>query len=246
MNTRFKSSELIAVGAVLTVCLLAGLAALGARSVLASQHLPIRWVEVSGPFERVSAEQIRSTAAALVDGGFFAVDLEQVRNSVEALPWIRSVGVRKRWPDTLSVRVLEHEPLAHWGDDRLVSLEGEVFAVDGSSQIGGMVRLSGPEGSAAQVVRFLAAMGQSLSATGQDVMELHLSDRGAWSAVLTNGLEVQFGSSDVEARMNRLVVALRRLPETDPRQLLSVDLRYPNGLAARWAQQPVVTLASDR
>ena len=246
MNTRFKSSDLMGLGLVLGFCVIAGLAALGARSMLASQHLPIRWVEASGPFERVSAEQIRSAAAALVEGGFFAVDLEHLRLSIEDMPWIRSAGVRKRWPDTISIRVLEHEPLAHWGDDRLVSLEGEVFKVGGVSQIGGMVRLSGPDSSAVQVVRFLAALRQSLSGTGEDVMALHLSDRGAWNARLTSGLEVQFGSSDIEARMSRLVVALQRLPETDPRNLLSVDLRYPNGLAARWADEPAVTLVSDR
>ncbi len=240
MKSPLRTSELIGLTCVLLVSLLAALGALGARSILASQHLPIRWVEASGPFERVTAEQIRSTAAALVDGGFFAVDLDQVRLSIEALPWIRSAGVRKRWPDTISIRVLEHEPLAHWGDGQLVSQAGEVFSVDGASQIGGMVRLTGPDGSAPRVVRFLSVLQQNLSATGQDVMTLSLSDRGAWTATLTSGLEIQFGSTDMEARLNRLVIALRRLPEADRRQLLSLDLRYPNGLAARWAQDSAV------
>ncbi|MEM6574630.1 MAG: FtsQ-type POTRA domain-containing protein [Pseudomonadota bacterium] len=241
MKSLLRTSEMLGLVCVLLVSLLAALGALGARSMLASQHLPIRWVEASGPFERVPAEQIRATAASLVDGGFFAVDLDQVRTSIEALPWIRSAGVRKRWPDTISIRVLEHEPLAHWGERQLVSLAGEVFSVDGASQIGGMVRLTGPDGTAPQVVRFLSVLQENLSATGQDVMSLALSDRGAWTATLTSGLDIQFGSSDIEARLNRLVIALRRLPEADRRQLLSLDLRYPNGLAARWAQDSSLT-----
>ncbi len=37
-------------------------------------------------------------------------------------------------------------------------------------------------------------------------------------------------------------VALKRLPEGDGRRLQSLDLRYPNGLAARW-QEPEEALS---
>ncbi|MEM9532644.1 MAG: cell division protein FtsQ/DivIB [Pseudomonadota bacterium] len=239
---KLSTRDVIALFVVLAICLITALGGLAARSVLAEKQVPIRWIEAAGPFERVSAEQIRSAAAPLVGQGFFAVDLDEVRRTVEGLPWIRSAGVRKRWPDTVSIRVLEHEPLAQWNQSQLVSEMGEVFSVSGAPRIGGLVRLEGPQGSAPEVVNFLEGLRSQLAGTGEDVVSLALSERGAWSAVLTSGIQVNLGSADLTRRLTRLTVALKRLPEGDSRRLQSLDLRYPNGLAARW-QQPEEVLS---
>ncbi len=61
-------------GAVLTLVLF-GLAAAGVawvyNGMIAQERWPIRWLEIDGPFERVSAEQVRARLAPLVDGQFF-------------------------------------------------------------------------------------------------------------------------------------------------------------------------------
>src|SRR5690606_31030083 len=43
--------------------------------IVASERWPIRWLEVNGSFQRVSAEQLRSSLAPLVSASFFTVDL---------------------------------------------------------------------------------------------------------------------------------------------------------------------------
>ena len=220
------------------ICLVAAFATLGVHSVVASQTLPIRWIEAQGAFERVSAQQIRTAAAPLLEGGFFGVDLDRLRYAVEDIPWIRSAGVQRQWPDKVQIRVLEHQPVGQWGEGRLVSDAGEVFEVAGAASISGLVALSGPDERAPEVVSFYRQLREQLQPTGLDVVRLTLSERGAWEAGLTGDIAIFLGSSDLDRRTSRLVVALNKLQEKNPGRLQSVDLRYTNGLAVRWREAP--------
>src|SRR5471032_3559501 len=68
---------------------------------------PVRYLQVEAEYNHVSAEQIRAAAATHLGTGFFALKLEEVRAAVAALPWVESVEARKRWPETLELRVRE-------------------------------------------------------------------------------------------------------------------------------------------
>jgi len=60
----------------------------------------------------------------------FGFNLEKARQRVAALPFVREVFMRRRWPDRLEIRIREHQPKALLYLDRLylVSEQGEVLA----------------------------------------------------------------------------------------------------------------------
>ena len=230
------------------ICLLAALLAVGAlssRPLLFDPHWPLKWIEVQGVFERVSAEQIRATTAPLLSAGFFGVDLARVRSTIEALPWVRIAEARKRWPDLIQIRIVEHEPTARWGDDQLLSKFGEIFIPHSGVRIEGLPLLQGPDDAATEMIEFYAALQDRLLGTGLDVRELYLSDRGAWRAELTGDLEIELGRHQPLVRLSRLLGALDELM-LDDRQLARVDLRYPNGFAVNWRTvEPATVLANN-
>jgi cell division protein FtsQ len=110
---------------------------------IAGDRWPMRRLEVSGPFQRVSAEQVRAAVLPQVQSGFFAIRMEPIRNAVTELPWVERVEVRKRWPDQLIVSLTEHRPFARWGHDRLLSEHGQVFAAPGDPDLSGLPELDG-------------------------------------------------------------------------------------------------------
>ena len=57
--------------------------------------------------------------------GYFAVQLDDAQAAVARLPWVEHAEVRKRWPDVLEVVVVEHRPFARWGEQQLLSVEGD-------------------------------------------------------------------------------------------------------------------------
>ena len=201
---------------------------------------PIRWIEVSGPLQRVSAHQVRSAAASQVEGGFFSVELERIRTAVEALPWVATASVSRRWPDGVAVAVREHRPVAYWRDEQLLSRRGRLFVPADGYRLRDLPRLYGPEGQLQSVVDKWQLWSDWLAGHGLRIAALQLTERGAWRLYLSHGIEVEIGRRDADRRMQRLVASLSALRAERERLPVLIDLRYSNGFAVRWSE-PVET-----
>lgn len=223
--------------AALALLAIVGLVLMGAARLGQLEALEIDWVEVRGPFERVTAEQVRAAAIPLLEDGFLALDPDAVRQSVEKLPWVRSALVGKRWPDTVLISVTEHQPMARWHDGRLVSRSGELFEIDGRYPVNGLPDLAGDEDHAVEIVEFFQAMGEQLSGTGFDIRSLQRSSRGAWRATLSGGVSMELGSDQAMPRLRRFITAWPRIEGHADRRLQRVDLRYAHGFAISWQDQ---------
>jgi cell division protein FtsQ len=223
-----------------------GLLAYGAASwVVAQPWFALNSIEVKTPVAHVTEAQIRLVAERQVRGTFFTVDLEQVRASLEKLPWVREARVERRWPDTLVVSLVEHVPLARWNDDALVNDAGDIFVAAVTLPL---PRLSGPEDSSAEVVAAYRRHQAALAPLGMRIRELRLSPRRAWRLQLENGMQLALGRDQTDARLARFVALYPRLfgarlaaqdaAVQDAAQVaalvpLTVDLRYPDGFAVR-------------
>jgi cell division protein FtsQ len=82
----------------------------GTRLLLAS-HLVLATVEVQGCL-RTDPQQIMETASVPLKTPIFKLDLKEIAQRVEAIPWVRSCEVRRVLPDKLTVRVIERQPVA--------------------------------------------------------------------------------------------------------------------------------------
>lgn len=74
--------------------------------------LPVNKIRVHGEFINVDEAMLHKAVSSSVSGGYFNVDVEQVRTVVEKLAWVSEASVRRVWPDTLSVSILEQKPIA--------------------------------------------------------------------------------------------------------------------------------------
>ncbi|MEN1728016.1 MAG: cell division protein FtsQ/DivIB [Pseudomonadota bacterium] len=223
--------------AMLATLVLAGgllLLALWLRSgLIGSDQWPIEWLDVEGELQRTSASQIRGAAAGPASRGFFSVDLERVRDAVEALPWVTRAEVTRHWPDALHIQIEEHQPVARWNESSLFSDRGEVFSVNGSEGMQGLARLSGPDSRRQDVLEEWLWMRRELGRIGRDIRAIDLDERGAWTLVLGSGLEVLLGRDQVRERLDRFI-GIHDALSAQQRRVGRVDLRYTNGLAVRW------------
>lgn len=191
-------------------------------------------LEVSGELERVSAEEVRDVLAPYVAQGFAGIDLRVARESLEALPWIAQASVRREWPGTLLVDVVEEEPIATWFGTALMNANGQVF-VDGAAGYSGVLPdVGGPRGSQPDMVGRLQELRHETGARGLELRRLLRTDRRAERFWLANGIEVRLGRRDVEARLDRFLdVAWPRLAARAS-EIAYVDMRYTNGFAVGW------------
>jgi cell division protein FtsQ len=233
-----SAGRLNAIANVLIALALALLAWALAQAAIHSPRFPLRQLSVQGELHHLDSGLAEAAARSSASGTFFSVDLEAVRRSFEALPWVRKAEVRRVWPDRLDVVIEEHVALARWGADmrRLVNSYGEVFAA-ASEEAASLPQFAGPAGTAQEVTRRYAAYRQALSPLSLDLRQVLLSPRFAWQLRLSNGLTLELGRDQLKEpvleRLARFVAFYARTVGSLNRRLDYVDLRYPNGFAVR-------------
>jgi cell division protein FtsQ len=221
---------------------LLGLIAGGAAAVvvagIALVHLldqPIASVRVDGSFQHLSALDVEKAVRANLQGaGLITVDLDRVRRGVSALPWVDVATVQRSWPRGLTVHVAEQVAVARWNTGALVNARGQMFISEVRYVPPELPQLSGPEGSAPQVVaRYQAAQGRILEA-GMRLVAVRLDTRGAWELLLDNGVTVRLGNRQVDERFERFATAALHLISQRATDIAYVDMRYSNGFAVGW------------
>lgn len=227
---------------VLVLLVLFSLAVAGAAwvgtGIVARERWPIRWLELNGPFKRISAEQLRSNLAPMISASFFTVDLQRLRDAAMRNPWAADVVVQKVWPDTVSVTVEEHRPVAHWNSGRLVSDRGSDFTAPDADEIQGLPWLHGPDLRLDDVLEQWTRFNTMLDSVGLEIQRLSLDQRGSWSMVVDNGTRLELGRDMPVERLERLMTSWQPLMRDRPLPPAEVDLRYTNGFAVRWPTEP--------
>jgi cell division protein FtsQ len=198
---------------------------------------PIETVTVEGPFERVPVIQVEAAVGDLQEAGFLSVDLEAVVARIEAIDWVDAVIVRRRWPGTLFVRIVEQVPAARWGDDGLLNTRGELFVEHARHVPMELPRLSGPEGSQTTVAERYLELRNMLAKGGFSLKALSLDARGAWKFTLGGGVEVRVGRDAVAQRLRRFERYAAPLITDRMAEVAYVDLRYTRGFAIGWADR---------
>lgn len=207
---------------------------LAAIAIINSPWVPLHHVRVHGDLEHVKATDVKQVLAGHPLGNFFSADLTLVRERIEALPWVRRVGVRRAWPDTLEIEIEEHRAFARWSDRMLVNTYGELFA--GTTR-NTLPRFSGPTANAIEITHRYHQFRERLRALELEIVQVALSPRHSWEVRLADGMVIELGrdqtQSSVLDRLDRFVQAYPTTVSPLNRRLSYVDLRYANGFALR-------------
>lgn len=199
--------------------------------------LPVKRVIVSGEFSHLDSGDIQQRAMPYVRRDFFSVDLQAIEEAIGAMPWVYGVAVRRVWPDTIEIHILEQEAVARWGDKALLNPYGEIFRPKHDGGFEGLPMIFGPESRRHDLIRSFLDIYHQLRAVGLNLKSLVEDRRGSWSAGMGNGLHLSLGQREQESRLQRFIQAYPSLIAARKDQVQRIDLRYSNGLAIAWKQQ---------
>lgn len=194
---------------------------------------PLHSVRLNTAPQRVAVPEVLQVVRSEVQGNFFTVDIRRLRQSLEKLPWVRSVSIRREFPHRLAVQLEEHQALARWNNSALVNRQGEVFVAESEQALPDFI---GQASDSNEVAQRYAQFSQQLAALNLQVIQLALSPRHAWQMRLSNGMVLELGREDMQQRLARFVagyphIAMYRAEDKD--RVKHVDLRYRNGFAVR-------------
>lgn len=196
--------------------------------------LPINKVRIKGEMKYVTEAMLQKAIAGQLSGGFFNTDVDNVQRLVEALPWVDRAAVRRVWPETLFIQVVEQQPIAVWEKGGLVNENGKWFKPEVVNVSQALPVWRGPDESQALLFEKYNDIKKMLLSIEMNVTGLTMDKRHAIQVKLDNGIELMLGRREQLSRLQRFIDVYPKVLAAKIKQIKHVDLRYSNGLSISW------------
>jgi cell division protein FtsQ len=187
-----------------------------------------------GTFTHINEEMLRQVVAKTVRGGYFTVNVDEVQQAVQAIPWVAQDSVRRVWPDTLAIDVTEQRTEAEWAKGGLVNPHGVLFFPERDTYPKGLPVFDGPTGTERNLTEAYQMAKAIIEPLQLQIQEIHMDSRRAISLKLNNGIDVILGREETRTRLERFARVYRKLLVQRVNDIARVDMRYSNGLAVGW------------
>jgi cell division protein FtsQ len=209
---------------------------IGSQKLRDPAAFPLRQVQIEGVLHNLAEADLQPVARDYLGQNFFMANLDDLRAKLTANPWIDMVAVRRSWPETVTIALRERVAFGYWGDGEveMVDIAGRRFRPGVVRQPGPWPHLAGPVGHEATLIRTWGEVQALFNPVGLHLTRLTQDERRAWRLTFDNGLEVDVGRDQFEARLRRLAQLYPRVLADQIDQIAAVDLRYGNGFAVRW------------
>ncbi|NND69793.1 MAG: FtsQ-type POTRA domain-containing protein, partial [Halioglobus sp.] len=218
--------------------------AVSARGYLALAERPVERITVTGSLAHTRAQAVKDMVQPALAGGFLRADLVLMREQLEGLPWIFEATVRREWPSTLAIHVVEQRPIARWGENGFLNHVGEVFHSGHAQEEVELPLLAGPKGSASQMMATYRRLVELLAPLDLAVARLTRDERGELAATLVGGTRLLFGDEHFLERVHRFAVLYRVELGQRFGEVERVDLRYATGAAVAFNEASQVAVAA--
>lgn len=198
------------------------------------QNLTIKTVEVTGLLDVLNKELLEPVIEPFSKTNLHLLDVKGLEKAIEEHAWVNSASLTKVWPNKLIVKVREQKPVAFWGQDSMLSQEGEIIKAVLPEKKGILPLLYSPENKGRNMASNFLKMRELMKEFPVNLVEFKEDARGSWQIKLENGLIVKIGRLQHEKRMRRFMVGYKQKLEKDVNKIHTVDLRYTNGFAVKW------------
>jgi cell division protein FtsQ len=199
--------------------------------------LPIRYLvlHVKGPYMNLYSQ--KKKIAEQIRGGFFSLSTENIRKYLLSESEIKSVDIRRIFPNKLSITIVERKPIAYWGQDAAISNQGIVFSPANFNDNLPLPRFNANNNNKKILLKGYAVISSILSQQNLHVAILSLSDRLSWRLKLTSGAQIVLGQDN---HFSRLRSFMGFYPEIVKRYgyFFKADLRYVDGFAVCRLKSP--------
>ncbi len=196
---------------------------------------PVAKILLGGEMVYADPKEVYSRFDGLEKLDFFRLDLRQIKERVESVPWVHAVVIEKIWPQTLRIKITEHAPVSRWGEGKLLARNGIIYDSGsfGSEVLPVFLAMDGRQEFMLSVYERLSAR---LSQCGMRVQGLEEDGYGSLSLLLANGVLVSFGHYAPEKKMQRFLSVCAFAPKALFAHSARMDFRHSHGFAVSWKE----------
>ena len=196
-------------------------------AVVADAGFGVYAIQINGN-RRVPTGTIFAALSLSPGQSIFNINLPSARARIMALDWIASADVVRRYPDTITVTVVEKRPFALWQSPQgiaVVERAGGVITTQGVEQFDHLPKLVGagaPDHAADLVDATMAHRAISARIAAYE----RVSDR-RWNLILKDGVVVKLPETDWKKQLDDLEVLIVDKGILE-KNVAEIDLRAPS------------------
>ena len=215
--------------------------------VIRSGYFTIQKVVIDSPLLVISQGSIERETWRKISGNYLNVDLKTIETALENQPGVYQAVVRRVWPDTLSISVVETQVIAEYRqlDRSEEKVERQFINLPPQNGFSFRPLLRGPERYRAVVVDTFHEIFSLLAIVNLEPRSLSVGHSGQWELELRrsdlkleNTFRVFLGRDQIVEKIERLVFSFETVLSHKAGLISKVDMRYDNGFAVQWHDDP--------
>lgn len=200
------------------------------------QSLPLTSLILTGEMQHVSSDEVRGVLKEQKDRlNFFTLEIAQIQKQLEEMPWVYSASIRKQWPNTIKIHIVEQSIIAIWNNSALLNQAGDIIHASPEGISDQYIKLNGEDEFAKQVLQTYLEVEQLLKVNKFKIKLLSSDKRNSSNIILDNGIELRLGK---EQKLDRIQRFLSVFPLIENKYDIDTidyfDLRYDTGIAIGW------------
>lgn len=214
---------------------------------------PLSYVVITGNRCFTTNDDINNAITQFGElGTLITQDVNVIQKKIEQLPWVKRVSVRKKWPDTLKIHLIEYIPIAYWNDNLIISTTGIIVKASNFQSIkknkdndtACVPTLYGPDNKSKDILNHYLIFREILRSNTLQIKSAKMDIRCSWQLVLTGGIYLKLGKENIIERLRYFLkiypILIQKIHEQN-KHIDYIDLRYRSGFVVKWINNTIIT-----
>lgn len=199
---------------------------------------PITQVSLNTGLQNSDQQSLIALVNQHVNKGFFGVNLDAIADQLEQQNWVAQATLRRVWPGTIDVLIREHQAVAQWDAETLISSNGILFNVPAEHAYKHLVLINGVAWQAKDLLVASSELEQSVAPFQLNLSSVMSPKSDEIIVTFDNQLVAVFNLNEKEQQFARFNALLEKgfMQSRNKHTLKRLDMRYSNGFSAQWLE----------
>jgi len=190
-------------------------------------------VQYMTEMKRVSLDDLKAVSSKIYNQGFLQINLSQIKQEIEAINWVKSVSIERRWPDKVNIFIEEENIIGRWNNQSIINSKGNLFNLNQQTLPSGLIEFYGPDGQQEIVFKKYLVFTEELAVRGILIEQMTLDLKGSWTITMRPGITIRFGKDNVSERFARFLMIWDESLLDNLSVIEYIDLRYTEGFSIK-------------
>jgi len=189
---------------------------------------PIEEIEIISSDKKYNEKNLSKYIDSIYGNDLLLTNIDMIQKNIISDEWISDVEVIKSFPSKLSIRIIEHQPLAIY-NNQIMSKSG--ILIRSSSNLGNLPVVVDKQKRPTVAYDILSSSLDGLKKINLVVKKIEIYH--SLIKIYTSSMILISDKTNFKKNIQRLVPSFSDLKNTYGKKITSIDMRYSNGFAIK-------------